>query len=109
VELAAARHILNGARRRRMQPQWRFMMKRSLLTAAAALVLSSGAVLAAGTSQYQPPAPNTYSGGYVFPEYGTPPDEQPMAQQPGGIGRLRFSHVYLYPPAEGNDSGENGS
>ncbi|HEY2621690.1 MAG TPA: hypothetical protein VGI78_30440 [Acetobacteraceae bacterium] len=84
-------------------------MKRSLLAAAAALVVSSGAALAAGAPQYQQPAPNGYSDGYVFPEYGTPPAEEPLAQQPGGIGGLRFSHVYLYPPAEGNDSGENGS
>jgi hypothetical protein len=85
------------------------MMKRTLLTAAAALAVSSGAALAAGAPQYQQPASNGYFGGYVFPEYGTPPDEQPMAQQPGSIGRLRLSHVFLYPPAEGNDSGENGS
>jgi hypothetical protein len=84
-------------------------MKRSLLAAAAALVVSSGAALAAGAPQYQQPAPNGYSGGYVFPEYGTPPDEQPMAQQPGSIGRLRLSHLFLYPPAENNDSGDNGS
>jgi hypothetical protein len=64
------------------------MMKRSFLAAAAALAVSSGAALAAGGPQYQQPASNGYSGGYVFPEYGTPPGD---------------------PPAENNDSGDNGS
>lgn len=96
-------------------------MHRFVLTTAAALALSTGAALAASTdptaTAVAPPiqgsaAVSAYAGyysGYVYPNAGLAWDEQymarPTAPQPGhGV----FSHVYLYPPAEGDDSGNNG-
>jgi hypothetical protein len=91
-------------------------MKRYLLTSGAALILSTGGVLAAGpapTTAVAPAAPQAavspyygyYNSGYVFPDDGSPSGNQPMAravqEPPEGI----FSRIYLYPPAEGGDSG----
>ena len=96
-------------------------MQRFVLTTAAALALSTGAALAASPdptatpvapAMQGPAAVSAYSGyysGYVYPNEGLPSDEQYMARPtapPPGHGV--FSHVYLYPPAEGDDSGNNG-
>ncbi len=97
-------------------------MKRYLLAAAAVLPLSTGSVLAAGSdagtaaTQASPPVATAngyygyYSSGYLFPNDGSPSGDQPMArpsppQQASGI----FSRVYLYPPAEGSDTGGGAS
>jgi hypothetical protein len=88
------------------------VMKSILLAGAAALALSAGAAFAAGPSTAtpdpsaafgQPPAPTYGTGGYIFPDDGSPSgdlagpvtDPQPQPRQTG-----RFSHVYLYPPSQ---------
>ncbi len=92
-------------------------MQRFLLTTAAALALSTGAALAqspeptaapvspAVQAQAEASAYSVYYDGYVFPNDGSPSSGQgadrPVAPQRGhGI----FSRVYLYPPADGDDS-----
>jgi hypothetical protein len=89
-------------------------MKSILLAGAATLALTAGTAFAAGPTTTTDPsaafgqAPTaTYgTGGYVFPDDGAPsgtlgiPLPEPQ-QQPAQTGR--FSHVYLYPPAQ--DSG----
>ncbi len=87
-------------------------MKTILLAGAAALALSTGAAFAASPNTAtpdpsaafgQPPAPTYGTGGYVFPDDGAPSGDlagpvtepQPQPPQTG-----RFSHVYLYPPAQ---------
>ena len=75
--------------------------------------MSTGAVLAAGPSMVsatQQSATGGYDSGYVFPDDGSPSGTEPMAHPvpqapvPSGIGGLSFSRIYLYPPAEGDDS-----
>ena len=94
-------------------------MHRFVLTTAAALALSTGAALAASTdptaTAVAPPiqgsaAVSAYAGyysGYVYPNERLPTDEQYMAR-PTAPAHGVFSHIYLYPPAEGDDSGNNG-
>jgi hypothetical protein len=95
-------------------------MQRFVLTTAAALALSTGAALAgspdpAATSvapaiqgQAAVSAYSGYYSGYVYPNEGLPTDEQFMARPTPAPERSVFSHVYLYPPYEGDDSGTNG-
>ena len=114
VELMPPRHITSGATRRSMESSRRKIMNRTLLAATAALVMSTGAVFAAGSSN-DPASQSSrglnYDSGYVFPDDGSPSGTQPWAhpvpQQPipSGIGGLSFTRIYLYPPAEGDDSG----
>jgi hypothetical protein len=86
-------------------------MKYILLAGAATLALSAGSAFAAGPSMAtpdpsaafgQPPAPTYGTGGYVFPDDGSPSGDIGSTiaepQQPAQSGRL--SHVYLYPPAQ---------
>ena len=96
-------------------------MHRFLLTTAAALALSTGAALAQSPAPAAAPvspamqaaeasAYSVYYDGYVFPNDGSPSNGQgadrPVAPQRGhGI----FSRVYLYPPADGDDSGSSTS
>jgi hypothetical protein len=92
-------------------------MHRFVLNTAAALALTTGAALAASpdptATQFDPatqgPAAvnghSSYYSGYVFPNERLPSDEQYMARPtapPPGHGV--FSHIYLYPPNEGDDS-----
>jgi hypothetical protein len=91
-------------------------MQKFVLTTAAALALSTGAALAASPDTTATPvapaiqgpaAVSAYSGyysGYVYPNEGLPSDEQYMARPTAPPERSVFSHVYLYPPAEGDDS-----
>ena len=96
-------------------------MHRFILTTAAALTLSTGAALAASPDSTATPiapaiqgpaaasASSGYYSGYVFPNVGLPSDEEYMARPaaaPPAHGV--FSHIYLYPPAAGDDSGNNG-
>jgi hypothetical protein len=93
-------------------------MQRYLLVAATALTLSSGSVLAAGTTTAvtpaAPPSPPVaaesgyygYYSGYAFPDDGSPSGDQVMARPeavPQGPGP--FTRVYLFPPSEGSDAG----
>jgi opacity protein-like surface antigen len=93
-------------------------MKRYLLVAATALALSSGSVLAAGTTTAvpaaTPPSPPVaaesgyygYYSGYAFPDDGSPSGDQVMARPetvPHGPGII--TRVYLFPPSEGSDAG----
>jgi opacity protein-like surface antigen len=92
-------------------------MQRFVLATAAALTLSTGAALAASPdptvtpvapaiqAQAEASAYSVYYDGYVFPNDGSPSSGQgmdrPVAAQRGhGV----FSRVYLYPPADGDDS-----
>jgi opacity protein-like surface antigen len=92
-------------------------MRKFVLTTAAALALSTGAALAASPDPTMTPvapaiqapaAVSAYSGyysGYVYPNEGLPTAEEFMARPtapPSGHGI--YSHVYLYPPSEGDDS-----
>jgi len=84
-------------------------MTRTILTAAAALSLATGAAFAQGqvTPAYQQPGNGDFASGYLFPNDGSPSGDDPAAhvvqQQPAnGFG---VSHVYLFPPSEGADSG----
>jgi hypothetical protein len=95
-------------------------MRKFVLTTAAALALSTGAALAASPDPTAtsvapaiqgPAAVSAYSGyysGYVYPNEGLPSDEQYMARPTPQAGHGVFSHIYLYPPNEGDDSGNNG-
>ena len=84
-------------------------MKSILLAGAATLVLSTASAFAAGTMTPDPsaafgqiPSATYGTGGYVFPDEGSPSGElgtlvtEPQ-QQPAQSGPI--SHVYLYPPA----------
>jgi hypothetical protein len=86
------------------------VMKTILLAGAAALALSTASAFAAGpntatdsSAAFGQPSPTYGTGGYVFPDDGAPsgdlasPLTEPQ-QQPTQTGR--FSHVYLYPPAQ---------
>jgi hypothetical protein len=87
------------------------VMKIILLAGAATLALSAAAAFAASPTTMtdpsaafgQAPAATYGTGGYVFPDDGAPsgdlanPITEPQ-QQPQQTGR--FSHVYLYPPAQ---------
>jgi hypothetical protein len=97
-------------------------MQKFVLTTAAALALSTGAALAASPDPTASPivapaiqgpaAVSAYSGyysGYVYPNEGLPSDEQYMARPTAPqAGHGVYSHIYLYPPNEGDDSGNNG-
>jgi opacity protein-like surface antigen len=96
-------------------------MQKFVLTTAAALALSTGAALAASpdpTATSVAPAiqgqaaVSAYSGyysGYVYPNERMAADEQYMARPTAPqAGHGVFSHIYLYPPNEGDDSGNNG-
>jgi hypothetical protein len=97
-------------------------MQRFVLTTAAALALSTGAALAASpdatATPVAPPqsAVSAYSGyysGYVYPNEGypnegSPTNEEYMARPTPAPEHSIFSHVYLFPPNEGEDSGTNG-
>jgi hypothetical protein len=93
-------------------------MKRYLLVSATALALSSGSVLAAGTTTAvtpaAPPSPPVaaesgyygYYSGYAFPDDGSPSGDQVTARpeaQPRGPGLI--TRIYLFPPSEGADAG----
>ena len=91
-------------------------MKPALLAAVAALLLSTGSVLAAPnatttvTPSYQPPVAAessyyTYYSGYVFPDDGSPSGTEPMAKPIPQPSTGLFTRIYLYPPAEGADAG----
>jgi hypothetical protein len=99
-------------------------MQKFVLTTAAALALSTGVALAASpdpTATSVAPAQghaavSAYSGyysGYVYPNEGYPNEASPTNEEymasptPAPDGSI-FSHVYLFPPNEGDDSGTNG-
>jgi hypothetical protein len=95
----------------------RKIMKRYFLATAAVLSLSAGSALAAGpdatTTTVAPATPPVaaasayygYTSGYVFPNDGSPSGTQSMAHAVPQPGHGIFSEIYLYPPAEGSDSG----
>ena len=89
-------------------------MIRTILATATALAVSTGAAFAADgpvTPAPQPLPQNGFYSGYLFPDDGSPSGEQPDAipvlvpPTPTGIGGVYITHIYLYPPAEGSDSG----
>jgi hypothetical protein len=88
------------------------VMKNILLAGAATLALSAGFAFAAGPTLAtpdpsaafgQPPAATYGTGGYAFPDDGSPSGDlattltEPQ-QRPAQTGRL--SHTYLFPPAQ---------
>src|SRR5262245_23608394 len=92
------------------------LMIRTILATATALAVSTGAALAAGAPPGVPPNQQTpsnggYYSGYLFPDDGSPSGEAPDAvpvlvpPTPTGISGLNITHIFLYPPAEGADSG----
>jgi len=91
------------------------MMTRTLFATVAALAVSTGAAFAADTPvvpAYQQPATSGFATGYLFPDDGSPSGDEPMAhvipqQTPSGVGGLSYSHVWLFPPSEGSDSGQD--
>ena len=91
-------------------------MTRTVFATVAALAVSTGVAFAADTAvvpAYQQPAASSFATGYLFPDEGSPSGDEPtahvMPQQatPGGIGGLSYSHVWLFPPSEGSDSGQD--
>lgn len=89
-------------------------MIRTILATAAALAVSTGAAFAASgpvTPAPQPLPPNGFYSGYLFPDDGSPSGQEPEAipvlvpPTPTGIPGLYFTHIFLYPPSEGADSG----
>ncbi len=88
-------------------------MMRTLFATVAVLAVSAGTAFAAEAPvvpAYQQPATNGFSTGYLFPDEGSPSGDEPNAHvvapqpTPGG---LSFSHVWLFPPSEGSDSGQD--
>src|SRR5262245_18160627 len=113
-EIMAERHMAEWhSRRRRRNYLGGRLMARMILATAAALAVSTGAAFAAGPTApaSQQPPPNGFYSGYLFPDDGSPSGDEPEAipvlvpPTPTGIGGLSFTHIYLYPPAEGADSG----
>jgi hypothetical protein len=91
-------------------------MRSALIAGAATLVLSAGSAFAADASSAttgaargssQAPLGMYVTNGYVFPGDGSPSGEwvaPAVPQRPAQTtGHFAFSHVYLYPPAQGND------
>ena len=84
-------------------------MKCILLASATTLLLSVGSASAA--SLFATDAASFgmgYVSGYVFPNDGSPSGDAPTAvyspPPTQADGHFHFSRVYLYPPAEGDDS-----